>query len=415
MVKNKFLKYSFLLIFVSCISKIMALIIKIFETRILDFKVISMVSLLFPTFNILTTLSLFGTPLATQILISKNKYNNKDILITNIIISLIISILISIFMLMFSNFYIYNILKEDKLIKAYKTLIFILPFTCISGNLRGYFNGKSRYNITSISSILEYIIKLIITITLFPILNKLSISESVLIIFLLNIVYESISILFMSFFMNKDKGIFNKDIAINEKSIIFSFTFKELINSFTMFLEPIIITNFYNNIIRDKYLYMINYNTPLLLAPSFITLSIAPLLITSISKGNKDKNKSILKKTSIFILFISIIYLIILTEFDRKLVYLIFKVKGPSFIKEFPFTFILLYLENIFSTFFDAVSKSKINLYLSILSCIVRSLSLILLSYFNFGINSYIYSLNINIVITFVIQIYFLNKILFSQ
>lgn len=416
MVKNKFLKYSLILVITSFISKILALIIKIFETRVLDFKLISLVSLLFPTFNILITLSLFGTPLATQILVSKSKYKEKDILFTNIVLSFLITLLLSIIVLIIAKSYIYNVLKNKNLLLAFKSLILILPITLVSQNIRSFLNGKSRYMLVQVSSILEYLIKLLATIFFFKYFNNINISLSITFIFLLNIVYESITTLFLIHFINKDKMMFNKEIIKDDKRIVVSYTLKEIINSFIMFLEPILITNLYSKEVLNKYLYMINYNTPLLLAPTFIITSLSSLLITSISKCNNKKDIiTILKKVLIFIIVFSCIYLFALKKFDTKIVYLIFKIKGPSFIKKFPFTFILLYIEGVFSILFDALEKSKINLYMSVTSSFVRSFSLVILSFTSLGINSYIYSLNINIIITFILDIYFLKRIFFHK
>lgn len=416
MVKNKFLKYSFFLVILSSISKILALFIKIVEARSLNFDIISLISLLFPTFNILVTISLFGTPLATQILTSKCKFKEEDTLFTNIVLSVFISFILSVIVLIISKPYIYFVLKEKSLLKTFLSLIFILPFSSISANIRGYLNGKSKYLVTSISSILEYIIKLFITFFLFKHLNNLDKDISVLIVFLLNVVYETSSILFMCLFIDKKKGLFNKKIIKCEKEITLSFTLKELVNSFMLFIEPILITNLYSKEVLKKYLYMINYNTPLLLAPTFIVQSLSSLLITSISKAKDNRCiKKITSKLIIFITLFSFIYLIILSKNDVKITYLIFKVKGPSYIKEFPFTFLLLYTECIFTIIFDAIGKTKINLFLSLISCFIRSFSLITLSLLNIGIKAYIYSLNINIIITFIIEIYFLKRSLFSQ
>ena len=75
--KNTLIKNTFLLILGGFITKILGFIIKILYTRILKAEGVGLITIIFPTYSLMLTISSFALPLAVTKLTSERKYKNK--------------------------------------------------------------------------------------------------------------------------------------------------------------------------------------------------------------------------------------------------------------------------------------------------------------------------------------------------
>ena len=162
--KNKFIKSTLILVIGGLFTKVLGLIIKIVLTREIGTTGIGMYSMLMPTFMLLNSIAGLGLPTALNVLISSNKYNNKNLVFSSIFISLIIDFIILLILVFYSNFLSISLFHNSKLSIGLLCIGFILPFITISNALRSYFFAKERMYPHVITNIIEDIIRLVLII-----------------------------------------------------------------------------------------------------------------------------------------------------------------------------------------------------------------------------------------------------------
>ena len=141
-IKNNVLIKNIIILLVSgAIAKVIGMIGKIVYTRIAGINVISLYSVITPTFMLIITISQFSFPISISKLSAEEKYDNKDLLKNAYIVGAIINVLLIIVILLFSDL-IASMLHNKDLGIVIKTIIVILPFTTISSIQRGFLHGK---------------------------------------------------------------------------------------------------------------------------------------------------------------------------------------------------------------------------------------------------------------------------------
>lgn len=285
--KNKFIKSTFILLIGGLVTKILGMIIKIVMTRILGTEGIGTYMLIMPTFSLLIAFAQLGFPVAISKLVAEETKNNKNLIFSTIPISLVLNIIIIFILLLSSNFISNNLLHESNTRYGLMYIGFVLPFISVSSILRGYFFGKQKMFPHVISNIVEDVVRLIIIFIGVTIFLLKGLDYAIAFIILSNIVSEFISILILFFFLPKNFKIEKKDIMPNKNNLIDVFsisiptTISRLIGNIGYFFKPIILTNillylnYSSSFITREYGIINGYVLPLLLLPSFFTMSIS--------------------------------------------------------------------------------------------------------------------------------------------
>lgn len=142
MKKSKFIRSTIILIIGGFITKLLGMIIKIITTNLIGTEGIGIYMLILPTYMLLISIATLGFPVAISKLVAEDKYNNKNLIFSIILISLIINLIL---ILLFSRNFISEFLLRER--RTYLGLIsigFVLPFISISSIIRGYFFGKEK-------------------------------------------------------------------------------------------------------------------------------------------------------------------------------------------------------------------------------------------------------------------------------
>ena len=427
MKKNRFIKSSIILIIGGMITKALGMLFRIILTRNIGTMGIGLYSLISPTFLLLISISGFGLTTALNVLISSNKYNNKNLIITSLFISLSIDILIFFILFIFSKSIAINLLNNPILQYPLLSIGFVLPFITVSNIFRSYYFSKERMIPHVISNILEDIIKvllIIIFIKLFIHSKELTLSF----VILTNIFSELSSIIIFIFCFPKF-NITKKDIKLNKKnlkdilSISIPTTISRLIGSITYFLEPIILTftltkvGYSNNYIVSEYGIINGYVLPIILLPSFFMNAISQALIPNISKNYYKKNykevKRKLNQSLILALILGIIFTISIVIFGDTLLKILYKTnEGSIYIKLLAPIFIFHYIEHPLLSTLQAMNKAKINMKISIINMFTRTILLSLLCLLKIKMYGLLISLSINIIFTCYYSWYKINKFL---
>lgn len=425
--KNNFIKSVIILIFGGFLSKILGMIIKIILTRTITTKGIGIYSLILPTFNLFITLCSLGLPIAISKLISENKNNNKKIVLSTIPIALLFNLVLILLIFIISPYLSNNLLHNKSTYYPLIAIGFTLPFICISSIIKGYFFGKEKMFPTTLSNIIEQLVRLILTFTVISKLMDYSITTAITGVVLINILSEGASIIILLLFLPKNKQIkpndfhYDKFILKDLLNISIPTTGSRLIGSLTYFLEPIILTytltkiGYTNEFITIEYGIINGYVYPLLLLPSFFTLAISnallPVISNSYSNNNYTYTKYKIKQAITLSLIIGIPCTLLFMSIPEYFLDLIYNTnQGLEYIKIIAPIFLVFYIQGPLTTSMQAIGKAKEAMLGTLYGSIIRIVLLFSLSFLKIGMWGLLISSIVNILFITIHHFYYVFK-----
>lgn len=425
--KNKFIASTFILMLSGLSTKVLGLIIKVIFTRIVGSTTISLYTIVMPTYSLILTIGTFAMPTTIAKLIAQK--NSKKVL--NKALKIIVLLNISIILIMFlsSRFIAGTLLKEPNAYYLLIAMALTLPFSSIACIFKGYFYGIQKNYPHVLSNTIEQIIRLILILTIIPKLIEYSYVHAAVGLILTFLFTEGASIITFSFCMNKDdlKTMFSfKNNNFDSKEILslsVPSVSSRIIGNICYFFEPIILTNillfkgYSNSFILSEYGAYNAYAISTLTIPSFFINAISLALIPEISKYNEEGNilyiKKRLKEGIFFSFIIGLFSTFIIYIFRYRLLLFLYKTTlGVDYIKYLAPFFILFYFENIFASFIQAIGKAKITLRITVVSSIIKLVSLASLSFLKIGIYSLLISEIINILFVVSINYFYIHSYL---
>lgn len=411
---NIFLKSTLVLLIGGVIGKLVGFVLRIIVTRKLGAEGMGLYSLLAPTSSLLSVLATLSYPTALSKIISEKSSRTKTLFTSIIPLSLIINIfIIGITILLAPT--LSTLLKNETLYFPIICLSLVTPFISISSIIKGYFWGKQNMFPYMLSNFIEQVTRLIL-ITLF--INKflsISLTHAISFIILVNAAGEVVSQLVMMYFFPKNIrpsiNDFNKNDIKKVMDICVPSTSSKIIGSISYFLEPIVLTNvlMYVGYSKDFIVYeygVINaYAMSLLLMPQFFTQNMATSLVPELSKyyslGNNEMCKKRIKQIVLISCSIGGLSTLIITLFPTFFLNILYHTTlGLDYIRLLsPFT-ILFYIEYPLINALQALGKSKSAMKCTIISSIVRLISIASLSLLKIGMYSLILSIIINLLLS---------------
>ena len=414
--KEKFIKSTIILIIGGFITKILGMVIKVINTRLIGLEGISLYMLIFPTFSLFMSLSQFSLPTSVSKLVSEDKYNNKNLVFSSIPIILIFDLILIAIILLSASFISINLLKDSRCYLPILCISCVLPFEAISNMLRGYFFGKQKMLPHVISHIIEQIVRLVLTIILVPTLIKIDLVYAVSFLILVNMISEFTSIIILLIFMPKHIKITHQDIKPqrnnikNILSISIPNTNTRLFGNIGYFLEPILLTSgmlaagYDISYITLEYGIVAGYSMPLLLLPGFFTGAISNSLLPVISKANTLKQYSYIKRKLKQAILISLIIgipitfiLFLFPDFFLKLFY--GTTHGGIYLRYLAIPFLFYYIELPLAATMQAMDMSKNVMIDNMIGIILKTVLLYFLSLLHIGIYGFIIASSINIIL----------------
>lgn len=425
--KNKFVKSTLILIVGALLTKLLGFIIKIIFTRTVNEADINLYSIIMPTYSLLITLAQLGFPLAISNLIAENKTTSKKILFSIIPASLLINIILITLVFLTAPYISNNLLHNKDAYYPIISIAFILPFISISSIIRGYFFGKQQMFPHTLSNIIEQLFRLLLIIILLPKILKYGTIITVSVYILLNILSEIISVIVFLFFAPKNFSIKKKDLTPDITiikdilSIAIPTTSSRIIGNIGYFFEPIILTytlticGYSNNFILSEYGTYNAYVLPLLTIPSFFILALNTSLIPEISKNRNNKKIVIkrLKQSLIFSFIIGLVSNTFVYIFTKDILNIVFKTsKGIEYIKFLSPFFVFLYLEGPLASTLQALNYAKYTMTVTIITTIIKLLTLFIFSLLHIGLYGLLISEIINIFLILYLNSIKIKKIL---
>lgn len=415
MKKSKFIRSSIILIIGGFCTKALGMLTKVILTRKIGTQGIGLYSLISPTFLLLISISGMGLTTALNVLISSKKYNTKNIMLYSLLTSLFIDFIIIIFLFIFSKRIAIDLLHNANLYYPILSMGFVLPFITISNIFRSYYFSKERMLPHVISNILEDLIKLLLIILFMnAFLNQ---QDKMLTFIITTNIFSELSSIIIFLCCFPEFHISKADLKPNIKNIkailniAIPTTISRLIGSITYFLEPIILTliltkiGYDNNFIVSEYGIINGYVLPIILLPSFFTSAISQALIPSISHSyaNRDYNnlKRKIKQALILSLLLGLFFTVLFVlGGDFLLKFLYNTNEGSSYIKLLAPIFILHYIEQPLLSCLQAMNKAKINMKISMINMIIRTVGLAIFCSLNIKMYGLLIALSLNIIFT---------------
>lgn len=425
MKKNLFIKSTLILILSGFLTKMLGFIIKVVYTRIIGEYGISLFTIATPTYSLLLTISTLAIPISISKLVSENKGRSIRILTSATFLILSINFLLILIIFLTKDFIATNLLKEPLASPILMAFALTLPFVSISAVLKGYFAGKQNMVPHATSNILEQIVRLIIIVTILPILMRKSVMYAVLGLILLTILSEISSIIVFLFFLPKHIN-YKTNLLPSKKhtkdilNISLPTVSSRIIGNIGYFLEPIILTNLllfsgYTNayILREYGAYNA-YSLALLTMPGFFIAAISTSLLPEISKFHGERNSSMVKRrikqSLLFALLIGTFFSFIIFTFRDKLLFTLYNTtNGSDYIKILAPFFVLFYLEGVLTSALQALGHAKITMNITLWGVILKLLVMAILSLCHIGIYSLVIAEIINILFVVLINFKYLK------
>ena len=426
--KNNFIKSTIILIIGGFLTKILGMFIKIVLTRTISTTGIGIYSLILPTFNLFITLCSLGLPVAISKLVSeKTNKNNKEIVLTPIPFILLFNLILILIIFLIAPFLSNNLLHNKITYFPLIAIGFTLPFICISSIIKGYFFGKEQMFPTTISNIIEQLVRLFLTTTVVAKLMEHSLMYAITGVVLINILSEGASIIILLLFLPKKKKLLTKDFKYDKSlmkdllNISIPTTGSRLIGSLCYFLEPIILTfaltksGYLNSFITLEYGIINGYVYPLLLLPSFFTMAISnsllPVVSNSYSHHNYNYTKYKIKQAITLSLMIGIpCTLLFMTIPDFFLNFIYNTNEGLEYIKIIAPIYLVFYIQGPLTASMQAMGKAKEAMLGTLIGSILKTISLFILSLCHIGMWGLIISSIINILFITLHHLYYVFK-----
>ena len=424
--KNKFVKSTIILILGGGITKLLAMVIKIFLTRSIGDEGIGLYMIVLPTFNLFITLCTLSLSTAISKLIAERGQGRK-IILPLIPFSLIYNFILMIVLILLSPTIANKLLNNSMAYYPIMGVSFTLPFICISNILKGYFYGKERMGPYVISNIVEQIVRLLLIIFIIPKLLIFGVCKAVLGVVLINVVSEFSSIICLFLFMPKNKinirDFKGQDGVVKDVlNISLSATGSRLIGSISYFLEPVILTfvltmaGYSKDFIVREYGIITGYVYPLLLIPSFFTMAIStsllPVIANNYARGNYVYTKKKLKQALIISVIIGGLFTGIFMIIPGPLLKIIYNTTlGEKYIITVAPFFLLHYIQGPLTSYLQAVDKSKEAMIGTLVGAIIKNLLLLVLPFF-IGIWGFVVASIVNIIYVSAQHIYYAKKTL---
>jgi stage V sporulation protein B len=422
--KNKFIKSTIILIIGGGITKLLAMVIKIFLTRAIGDVGIGLYMMVLPTFNLFITLCSLSLATSISKLISERR-NSKRVVLSIVPICLIYNFLLMVILIASAGFIANYLLKNSLTYYPIMAIAFTLPFICISGILKGYFYGNENMVPFVISNIIEQIVRLIFIIFVIPRLMVFGLNVATCGVVLINIISEFSSIICLILFIpNKNINLvdfkYDKQILNDVMHISLPSTGSRLIGSISYFFEPVILAyvlsyiGYSSDYITQEYGIITGYVYPLLLLPSFFTAAISTSLLPVISNNYSRKNfvyvRKKLKQALIISLFIGILFTCIFMLIPDLLLGFIYNTKlGVNYIRIVCPFFLLYYIQGPLTSYLQAVNLAGVAMRGTLFGAIIKNILLIILPMV-IGIWGFIVASLVNILYVTIQHIYYVRR-----
>ena len=383
-----------ILLIAGFMNRVLGMVGRIVLTRYLGDDGVGLYMLIAPTMMLLMTLASIGLPIAIPTLISRSNVRQNRILSASFIIAMICSTLITIVLIFTAKPIAIYLLKDER---TYLPLLSIGPLlfaVSLSSILKGYFQGKQNMYPTAISTFVEQLVRIALSVIFIVWLLPYGLVYAVVGTIWASFFGEVASIIillitFLTSLRHQHTATSLKPIPLERHhfkdilAISLPATGSRLIGSFSHFLEPILVVNclfvlgYSSEVSAKLYGAVAGFALPLLLMPTFITFAISQAIIPVISKAYARGHYERIHEQLSMALRLSFIPAGIATVlfmlFPYELMDLLFDTdSGAQYLQIMAPIFFLLYFQGILTSVLQAINKANKAMLTTLISSILK-------------------------------------------
>lgn len=404
---SKFLRGTFILLLAGFITRILGFINRIVIARSIGEEGVGLYMMAFPTFGLVVTIIQLGLPVA----ISKNVAEAaamgkvaeiKKILVVSLAITVGLSLVFTPALILLAPFLATTLFTDPRTYYPLVAIAPVIPIIAVSSVLRGYFQGKQNMRPAAISQILEQLVR----ITLIAVMTKAflpyGIEYAAASAMVSAVIGELVSLLYlMTTFKLKKHFKLRKHFFQSIRSGKQTFTDlmaiaiptmgSRLIGSVAWFFEPIVVSHslaiagIAAAAATKQYGALTGYALPLLMLPSFITISLSTSLVPAISEANSRNDQKLIEyrlQQALRFTFLTgglaVIVLYVLADPLMQLMY--GSTKGAFFIRTMAPFFLFYYYQGPLQAVLQALNLARAAMINSFIGAAVKTAFIFLLA-----------------------------------
>ncbi|PPA71782.1 stage V sporulation protein B [Jeotgalibacillus proteolyticus] len=312
---STFIRGTLILIFAAMLTKVLGFVHRMVLARMVGEEGVGLYMMTFPTLMLVITITQLGLPIAIAKYVSESTAKKEEqvvhrILTVSLLITGTLALIFTPVMFVLAPYLTETLFADNRTYWPFIAILPIIPIAAFSAVLRGYFQGKQQMGVTAAGSIIEQIVRLALLYVFVGMLLPMGIEYAAAGAMLASIGGELLSLGYLYFhFVYSRRGI-KKALKIQNSypergviakqllSIALPSTGSRMIGSIAWFLEPIVvmkclvIAGFTAAVATQEYGVLTGFVLPLLLLPSFITVSLSTALVPAISEA-KARNQTI--------------------------------------------------------------------------------------------------------------------------
>ncbi len=401
MKKQSFFKGTLILLYIGIIVKILGFFNRIIVARFIGSDGIAIYSLAVPTLILGITISQLGFPLVISKLVAQNQHSqktsNRKIVITALIIGLLVSVTVTTLSIILAPLLANNLLHDKKATYAIIGFALSFPLISVSGVLKGYLQGMRYMSTTAYSQLAEQLVRFLSSYLLVYFLAPYGLAAQVFGATISVAIAEIGAITYILYRLKRDKKNFSlpkltdvpkfklqfisqsKDIL----DVALPTTGSRLIGSLIFFFEPIIfatsVSLVTNSTFDSSQVFgeITGLVIPLLLTPSFISVTLSmtsiPIISEAYSQKNYAKIRYYTKMTFLFAFIPGLFTVVVFAKNSSELMELIYGSKdGYRFLQILAPFFILHYFQHPMTSILQAIGHAKQAMYVTLVSGIIK-------------------------------------------
>lgn len=309
---SKFLRGTLILLAATFVTRILGFINRIVIARSIGEEGVGLYMMAYPTFILAVTLTQMGLPVAISKSVAEAEARGdfrriKKILVVSLGVTISLSLIFTPGLVLCAPFISKTLFTDVRTYYPLMAIAPIIPLIAVSSVLRGYFQGRQNMKPSAISQVLEQAIRITLIAVLTRALLPYGVEFAAAGAMIASVLGElgSLLYLFTMFKMKKRfrvrkhflKTIFSGGEIFKELMAVGIPTMgSRLIGSLSWFLEPIVVSHslaiagIASALATQQYGMLTGFAMPLLLFPSFITISLSTSLVPAISEANAYKN-----------------------------------------------------------------------------------------------------------------------------
>ncbi|MGJ7920585.1 stage V sporulation protein B [Neobacillus sp. LXY-4] len=404
---SKFLRGTIILLIAGLVTRVLGFINRIVIARFIGEEGVGLYMMAFPTLILVITITQLGLPVAISKNVAEAEANGdygkiKKILIVSLSITILLSLIFTPVLFLLAPYLADTLFTDERTHLPLLAIAPIVPIVAISSVLRGYFQGRQNMKPTAIAQVLEQIVRIALIAFLTKAFLPYGIEYAAAAAMFASVIGELISLIYLvtSFkikkrfklrtdffkFMHSGKETFHELM-----SVALPTTGSRMIGSISWFFEPIVVAHSLaiagvaTVTATKQYGALTGFAMPVLLLPSFVTLSLSTSLVPAISEANsRNDNKLIEYRLQQALRFtfltggISVVLLYVLAEPLMKVMY--GSESGANFIKVMAPFFLFYYYQQPLQAVLQALNLARAAMINSFIGAVVKTVVIFLLA-----------------------------------